>query len=176
MRKNDARLLEALERIYRCLEQETAKLKDVKTASVDKLREMSAEARGYARMLEEISPSGRMIMEYALELQKRHGLVAVETETVTQGFAPVRKARVEEFGLLRLNIGEVRLSWKDGYYSYLIYPDKVEMRAPDEKTAIKLFFSRPFDKQFLRNCQGVATCANLVYLHPELAAVLEQAE
>ncbi|MDR1960792.1 MAG: hypothetical protein LBQ16_00750 [Gracilibacteraceae bacterium] len=172
MRETDGRLLESLEKIHRCLETEMEKLKDIKAAPADSLREMALETRGLARLLEEVSVSGRLVIEYALELRKRNGQIAVETEAVRQDFCAVRQVRVEEFGILRLTIADLCLTWRDGGYNYLFYPDKVEMRSRDEKSVIKLFFSQPFDQRFLCGQSEVLTCPRVLYLHPEIDGAL----
>jgi hypothetical protein len=172
MREFDGRLLESLERIHLCLESEIVKLSGLKATIVDSLREMARETRGYARLLEEISSAGRMIIEYALQLKNRGGQIAVKTDAMNQGFCAVRRAHLEEFGVLRLDIGEARLTWRDDGYNYLFYPDKVEMRSRDEKTTIKLFFSRPFGRKFLSDMGEILTCPLTVYVHPELEEIL----
>ncbi|MDR1319945.1 MAG: hypothetical protein LBK56_00740 [Gracilibacteraceae bacterium] len=171
MRETDERLLEALERIYSCLTAEIENLRDIKVVTLENLREMARETRGYARLLEETSLSGRLIVEYALELKRSDGQIAVETDTVRQGFCPIRRVYIEEFGVVRLEIGDLCLTWRDGAYKYLFYPDKVEMRSQDEKTAVKLFFSRPFDRRFLGERGEILSCPRALYLHPEIINV-----
>ncbi|MDR1603759.1 MAG: hypothetical protein LBS10_03070 [Gracilibacteraceae bacterium] len=174
MQDCDGRVLESLERIYRCLEAEIEKLSDLRAVPLDGLREMARETKGYARLLEEISAAGRVVVEYALLLKRDDGRIALETDAVRQGFCAVRRVHIEEFGVLRLDLGDARLTWRDGGCNYLFYPDKLEMRAQDERTAVKLFFSRSFDRQFLRHKGDLLACPLTSYVHPELEEILRE--
>ena len=168
MREEDAILLECLEDVYHTFEKALKKAQKVRSIHVRKFEQILDELRSERRVFEDISIPARLIVEQLLESQFRVGQVALEAEYLRQPFSGVESVKVEEFGIIRLKLGEVEITWRDGNYSYYLYPDKVELRARDEKSAIKLFFSIPFNRQTLERFLEIKTCPNVVYIHPQL--------
>jgi len=168
MREEDAILLECLEDVYHTFDKALQKAQTVRSIHVRKFEQILDELRSERRVFEDISIPARLIVEQLLESQFRVGQVALEGEYLKQPFTGVEALKVEEFGIIRVKLGEVEVTWRDGNYSYYLYPDKVELRAKDEKSAIKLFFSIPFNRQTLEKFPELRTSPNIVYIHPQL--------
>lgn len=165
---DDEKILASFERLFCALENESKNLKDIRSIHVEKIRELEQEIRAYARIFEDISLPARLILEHILELKHKGGQMALEAENITQYFSTITDVRVEEFGIIKIYTGSVQLSWRDEFYNYLLYPDKVELRTIDEKTAIKLFFSHAFGSQGIQRFNELKTSKQLLYLHPVL--------
>ena len=168
MREEDSLLLECLEDVYHTFEKALKKAQKVRSIHVRKFEQILEELRSERRAFEDISIPARLIVEQLLESQFKVGQVALESEYLRHSFACVDAVKVEEFGIIRVKLGEVEITWRDGNYSYYLYPDKVELRAIDEKSAIKLFFSIPFNRQTLERFPEIITSSNVVYIHPQL--------
>jgi hypothetical protein len=168
MREEDAILLECLEDVYHTFEKALKKAQKVRSIHVRKFEQILDELRSERRVFEDISIPARLIVEQLLESQFRVGQVALEADYLRQPFTGVKAVKVEEFGIIRVKLGEVEITWRDGNYSYYLYPDKVELRAVDEKSSIKLFFSIPFNRQTLERFPEIKTSPNVVYIHPQL--------
>jgi hypothetical protein len=168
MREEDAILLECLEDVYHTFEKALRKAQKVRSIHVRKFEQILNELRSERRVFEDISIPARLIIEQLLESQFRVGQVALEAEYLRHPFTGVEAVKVEEFGIISIKLGEVEITWRDGNYSYYLYPDKVELRAIDEKSAIKLFFSIPFNRDILERFPELKTSSNVVYIHPQL--------
>ena len=168
MREEDPILLECLEDVYLTFEKALKKAYQVRSIHVQKFEQLLVEIRSERRIFEDISIPARLIVEQLLESQFKVGQVAIEAERLKQSFASVAYVKVEEFGIIHLKLGELEISWRDGNYSYYLYPDKVELRAADEKSAIKLFFSISFNRQTLERFPEILISPNVVYVHPQL--------
>ncbi|GAB6151820.1 hypothetical protein JCM17380_05700 [Desulfosporosinus burensis] len=168
MREEDAILLECLEDVYHTFEKALKKAQLVRSIHVQKFERMLVELRSERRVFEDISIPARLIVEQLLESQFKVGQVALEAERFKQGFTGVSFVKVEEFGIICVKLGEVEISWRDGSYVYYFYPDKVELRATDEKSSIKLSFSIAFNRQTLERFPEILTSPNVVYIHPQL--------
>lgn len=168
MREEDEVLLECLEDVYHSFEKAVKKVQKVRSIHVQKMEQLLAELLSERRVFEDISIPARLIIEQLLESQFKVGQVALEAEYLKQSFVGVESVKVEEFGLIRVKLGEVEISWRDGNYSYYLYPDKVELRATDEKSAIKLLFSISFNRQTLERFPEILTSPKVVYIHPQL--------
>lgn len=176
MREEDALLLECLEDVYHTFEKALKKAQKVRSIHVQKFEQILDELRSERRLFEEISIPARLIVEQLLESQLRVGQVALEAEYLRQPFTGVKAVKIEEFGIIRVKLGEVEITWRDGNYSYYLYPDKVELRAMDEKSAIKMFFSISFNQQTLERFPEIITSPNVVYIHPQLEIWLQGAQ
>ena len=168
MREEDEALLECLEDVYYNFEIALKKTQKIRSIHVQKFEQLLNELRSERRVFEDISIPARLIVEQLLESQFKVGQVALESEYLRQPFTGVEAVKVEEFGIIRVKLGEVEISWRDGNYSYYLYPDKIELRANDEKSSIKLFFSISFNRQSLERFPEILTSPNVVYIHPQL--------
>ncbi|MCB8816596.1 hypothetical protein [Desulfosporosinus shakirovi] len=168
MREEDSILLECLEDVYHTFEKALKKANQVRSIHVQKFEQLLVEIRSERRIFEDISIPARLIVEQLLESQFRVGQVAIEAERLKQAFASVSYVKVEEFSKICIKIGELEVSWRDGNYSYYLYPDKVELRATDEKSSIKLFFSIAFNRQSVERFPEILISPNVVYIHPQL--------
>ena len=168
MREEDVILLECLEDVYDTFEKALEKAQKVRSIHVLKFEQFLEDLRSERRIFEDISFPARLIVEQLLESQFKVGQVALETEHLKQSFTGVESIKVEEFGIIRVKLGDVEISWRDGNYSYYLYPDKVELRATDEKSAIKLFFSISFNRQILEMFPEILISPNVSYVHPQL--------
>jgi len=168
MREEDAILLECLEDVYYSFEKALNKAQKVRSIHVRKFEQILDELRSERRVFEDISIPARLIVEQLLESQFRVGQVALEAEYLRHPFTGVESVKVEEFGIIRVKLGEVEITWRDGNYFHYLYPDKVELRARDEKSAIKLFFSIAFNRQTLERFPEIIKSPNVVYIHPQL--------
>jgi hypothetical protein len=171
---NDQILLDSFERIFRVLDQETTRLKEVKSVHTESIREWEREIKAYARILEDISLPARFIIEHILKLRQEAGQMAVEAENIIQGFSPIIDVWVEEFGVIKISTGTIRLTWRDSIYNYLLYPDKVELRTIDEKATLKLFFSHVFSKQEILRFSALKNSPNLLYIHPSMLKIINK--
>ncbi|KGK89752.1 hypothetical protein DP73_08950 [Desulfosporosinus sp. HMP52] len=168
MREEDLILLECLEDVYHTFEKALKKAHQVRSIHVQKFEQLLVEISSERRIFEDISIPARLVVEQLLESQFKVGQVAIEAERLKQSFASVAYVKVEEFGIISTKIGELEVSWRDGNYSYYLYPDKVELRATDEKSSIKLFFSISFNRQTLERFPEILISPNVVYIHPQL--------
>jgi hypothetical protein len=168
MREEDTMLLECLEDVYHNFEKALKRVQKVRSIHVQKFERLLEELLSERRVFEDISIPARLIIEQLLEIQFKVGQVALEAEYLRQPFSGVESVKIEEFGIIRVKLGDVEIRWRDGNYSYYFYPDKVELRANDEKSAIKLFFSISFNQQTLERFPEVLKSPNVVYLHPQL--------
>lgn len=168
MREEDEALLECLEDVYQNFEIALNKARKFRSIHVQKFEQILNELRSERRVFEDISIPARLIVEQLLESQFKVGQVSLEAEYLRQPFTGVEAVKVEEFGIIRVKLGEVEISWRDGNYSYYFYPDKVELRATDEKSSIKLFFSISFNRQSLERFPEILSSPNVVYIHPQL--------
>lgn len=164
----DDLLLECLEDVYHSLEIALRKLGNVRSIHVAEMERLAEELRSERRIFEEISGPARLIVEHLLECQHKNALVSLEAEQISQPFATVGKVSVSPFGMIKLNLSNLELVWRDGNYTYYLYPDKTELRARDEKSGIKLFFSLPFSKQLFEEFTELHAAKNLAYIHPQL--------
>ena len=168
MREEDEALLECLEDVYQNFEIALNKARKFRSIHVQKFEQILNELKSERRVFEDISIPARLIVEQLLESQFKVGQVGLEAEYLRQPFTGVEAVKVEEFGIIRVKLGEVEISWRDGNYSYYFYPDKVELRATDEKSSIKLFFSISFNRQSLERFPEILSSPNVVYIHPQL--------
>jgi len=165
---DDQKLLDSFERIYLALDQEILNLEATRAIYVERMRQWENEIKAYTRIIEEISLPARLILEHILELKHKSGQMAVEGESLTQGYSAINGVTVEEFGLIRISTGTIELSWRDENYNYLFYPDKVELRTVDEKAMIRFFFSHHFSRQHIKKLIEIADSPKLSYIHPVL--------
>lgn len=172
--REDSHVLESLEDIHRFLEEALKPIAKVRSIHVSQLEYVLEGLRGQRRIVEELSHAARIVVEHVLESQLKGGQVAVEAEHFNQAYAFVRRVHVEEFGLIKVLLGGLEISWRDSSYTYYFYPDKVELRANDEKSAIKLFFSRAFSLQRVEQFPELLTSPNVVYVHPQLEKWLKK--
>lgn len=172
--KEDAILLESFDRIFEVIKNETKQLEKVKSIHVERVLQWEKEIRGYARILEDISLPARLIIEHILELKAKAGLMSFESENIVQNFSKIHDVRVEEFGVIKISIGNIELTWRDEVYNYLLYPDKAELRTIDEKSMIKLFFSHHFGRQDIHKFSEVAQSSQLLYIHPDLQKYIDK--
>ncbi|NLO96885.1 MAG: hypothetical protein GX091_02215 [Peptococcaceae bacterium] len=170
----DPKLLDSFERLFKVIDQEVNNFKKVKLVYIEMIRQWEKEIRSYARMIEDISLPSRLILEHILELKQNSGQMAVEAENINQGFASINNVEVEEFGVIKISTGSIKLLWRDADYNYLLYPDKAELRTLDEKTVIRLFFSHNFGQQHIQRFAGILTSPKLLYIHPDLKKFMEQ--
>mgnify|MGYP000875930636 CR=1 FL=1 len=171
---DDLKLLDSFERIYQVIKQEVNNLQEVKLVYVEMIRRWEKEIKSYARILEEISLPSRLILEHILELKQKSGQMAVEAESINQGFAPINYVGVEEFGVVKISTGSIELLWRDADYNYLLYPNKAELRTIDEKAVISLSFSHSFSPKHLQKFAGGLNSPQLLYIHPTLQKFMEQ--
>lgn len=168
MLAEDQLLLECLEDIHYTLEDSLKRVQDVPSALVVRLEQWADELKSQRRIFEEISSPARLIVEHLIDCQNKRALVALESGHFRQAFATVRTVRVEEFGIIRLSVGGLDVTWRDKDYSYYFYPDKIELRATDEKSAVKIFFSLGFSRQTVEKFTEILHYSTVVYVHPQL--------
>ncbi|WP_206812436.1 hypothetical protein [Paradesulfitobacterium ferrireducens] len=164
----DDLLLECLEDVYHSLEKALRKLENVRSIHVAEMERLAEELRSERRIFEELSGPARLIVEHLLECQHKNALVSIEAEQISQPFATVGKISVLPFGIIKLTLSNLELAWRDGNYTYYLYPDKIELRARDEKSGIKLFFTLPFSRQLIEGFADLPAAKNLAYIHPQL--------
>ena len=172
--REDSRLLESLEDIYHFMEQALKPIAKIRSIHVSQIEQMLEGLRGQRRIIEELSPAARVVVEQLLESWTKDGQVAVEAEHFTQAYAFVRGVQVEEFGLVKVLLGGLEISWRDNSYTYYFYPDKVELRSVDEKSAIKLFFSHTFSPQTIELFPELLVSPKVVYIHPQVEKWLKK--
>ena len=173
MREDDL-ILECLENIHIVLEQSLKRMEKLRSVEVFQLENWAEELRSLRRVFEEISYPARLILEHIMHLRQKNGQIALEAEHISQSFSAIGTFKVEQFGIIKLRLGELEISWRDESYTYYLYPDKVELRAIDEKSAIKLFFSLGFSRQLVEKFPELARSPNVVYIHPQLEQWLKK--
>ncbi len=174
MREEDVLLLECLEDISHAIDQSLKDVVKIRSVHIPHLEELAEEIRNYRRIFEEISLPARLIIEHLMHCRQKYGQIALETGQITLAFTGIGKIKVEQFGIIKLKLGECELSWRDGDYKYYFYPDKVELRASDEKSAIKILFSYMFSQQIVEKFPELNHCPNVVYIHPQIEQWLKQ--
>ncbi|MHB8124809.1 MAG: hypothetical protein ACYDEJ_04045 [Desulfitobacteriaceae bacterium] len=168
MREEDGQLLDCIEDVYRVLERALLQIKKVRSIHVTKLETWAEELRSQRRIFEDISLPARLIVEHLIELQYKAGQVALEAEHLSVPLSNVCAVKVEEFGIIKIFLGELEISWHDADYSYYFYPDKVELRAIDERSSIKLFFSVDFSRHTFKKFPELRKASNVIYIHPQI--------
>jgi len=161
-------ILASLERISSVF---TQSLNDIQADSSVHIQQLSAwaeEIRAYIRLFEEISSPARLVVEQILDLKFNDGLLGVETENIKMERSIIDSLQIFEFGVIQVIVGNMQLSWRDGDYNYYFYPDMVELRTADEKSLIKLFFSRNFARQTQIQFAALKNLPQVIYIHPEL--------
>lgn len=176
MREEDFLLLDCLEDIHRVLEQSLKKISKVHSVHVTHLEEWAVELRNHRRIFEEISPPARLIIEHFMHSQQKSGQVALEAGQLSQTFSSIGRIKVEQFGIIKIKLGELEVIWRDGSYSYYLYPDKVELRAVDEKSAVKMLFTLPFTRQTVGKFPELVHSPNVAYIHPQLEEWLKRVQ
>lgn len=171
---HDNLLLECIEDTYRALETTLKKVRGIRSVHVFQLERWAEELRSQRRIFEEISFPARLIVEHLMECQSKNGQVALEAEHLNQSLSSVRAVTIEKFGIIKVTLGELEISWRDDNYSYYFYPDKVELRAIDEKSAIKLFFSLGFSRQLVEGFPELFSSPNVIYIHPQIEEWLKK--
>jgi hypothetical protein len=176
VREEDLLLLECLEDIHRVLDRSLKKISAVRSVHVTHFQEWADELRNNRRIFEEISFPARLIVEHLMHTQHRSGQVALEAGQLSQTFSSISGIKVEQFGIIKFKLGDLEVTWRDGSYTYYLYPDKVELRAVDEKSAVKLFFSIAFSQQMVEKFPELVQSPNVVYIHPELEQGLKKVQ
>lgn len=166
--RNDLLTLECVEELYYQIELILKRLGKNKSVHTIKLEQLAEDLKSQRRVLEDISYPARLIVEHLYEIQSKSGQVAVETDQIHQTYALVNSIKVEEFGIITIGLGQLEISWRDSMYSYYLYPDKVELRAMDEKSSVKLFFSQVFYSQAVERFPEILKDPKIVYIHPQL--------
>jgi hypothetical protein len=166
--KEDEELLDCIEEVYRILENALLHIKKARSIHVTKLETWAEDLRSQRRIFEEITLPARLIVEYLTELQYKAGQVALESEHLKLSSSNVCTVKVEEFGIIKVILGDLEISWRDSDYYYYFYPDKVELRANDERSSIKLFFSVDFSKHVSFRLTELCELPNVKYIHPQI--------
>ncbi|MEL1135284.1 hypothetical protein AAC978_08860 [Desulfitobacterium sp. THU1] len=168
VRKDDLLFLECLEDLHLVIEQSLKKVNKVRSVHVTHFEEWAEEIRNHRRIFEEISLPARLIIEHLMHCRHKAGQVALETGQMSLSFTSIGHIKVEPFGIIRLKCGELETAWRDSSYTYYFYPDKVELRAVDEMSAIKMLFTYPFTQQIVEKFPELIQCPNVAYIHPQL--------
>lgn len=161
-------LLESLEDIHHVIEHSLKKISKVRSVHVHHFEEWAEEVRNHRRIFEEISMPARLIIEHLMHCRHKSGQVALETGQMTLAFTSIGSIKVEQFGMIKIKCGELETSWRDSSYTYYFYPDKVELRAIDEKSAIKILFTYAFTQQIVEKFPELIQCPNVAYIHPQI--------
>lgn len=161
-------LLESLEDIHHVIEQSLKKISKVRSVHVHHFEEWAEEVRNHRRIFEEISMPARLIIEHLMHCRHKSGQVALETGQMSLAFTSIGSIKVEQFGIIKIKCGELETSWRDSSYTYYFYPDKVELRAIDEKSAIKMLFTYAFTQQIVEKFPELIQCPNVAYIHPQI--------
>lgn len=168
MKAEDMLLLECLEDINHTLEQSLRKISNVRSVHLPHIEEWAENVRNYRRIFEEISLPARLIIEQLMDCSQKSGQVALEMGQINLSFSSIGSIKVEQFGIIRIRCGELEASWRDSSYTYYFYPDKVELRACDEKSAIKILFTYAFAQHIVERFPELVQCPNVAYIHPQL--------
>ena len=168
MREEDVLLLESLEDVDFACKEVLQKLRNVRSVHVQKLEQILSELQSERRIFEDISIPARLVVEQLMEFQLHDGHIAVETEYFKLPFRGIDAIQIEKFGIIKIILAGTEIIWRDDNYSYYFYPDKVELRARDEKSAIKLFFANAFHQQTVKRFADLKTSPNVMYVHSQL--------
>lgn len=124
------------------------------------------------RLLEEVSLPCRFLLEhFSLFLGKWDYSIGFQSGQIQSGRSILRDIRVEEWGKVVLQIGNLELAWRDADYTYMFYPDKVILR-PNAvgKADIYLYFSYAFTySNLLQEFKDVEHDPQTSYWHSELS-------
>lgn len=166
--RDDELILESLEEVYYSLQKAIKQGGDARSIHVLQWEKMADVIRSQRRIVEEISIPARLVCEQILECQAKDGQIALEAENLRQTYSSVGSLQVGDFSLIHLTLGDLSFTWRDENYTYYFYPDKVELRAVDEKSAVKLFFSIAFSRQTVARFPEILTLPNVAYVHPQI--------
>lgn len=170
----DKRYLEALEEITRTLWKckEKYQLEGEENypqwARLKTLEEKLATER---RLLEEVSLPCRFILEhFSTFMGKSDHTLGFRLGLLEMGRGILNSFSINEWGNITIEIGNVRLGWRDKDYQYLFYPDKVILRALDRsKPEIHFSFSFAFPySKLLEEFRDVVDHEQTLYFHPDL--------
>jgi len=146
--RRDAHYIEALEELTQTMRRITREYpeggKDPEFQS-QRLRfrhfeEMAASER---RLIEEISPPCRLILEhFSTFLDQPDRSISIRYGQVRYANGEFLGFTINEWGHVTLRIGNCRVTWRDDEYQYMFYADKVVLRAHDiQKPEISLSFT-----------------------------------
>lgn len=172
--ERDQRFLEAYEEItqnlWRCKEKYNL-VEEENHPSAIRLKALEDKLTTERRLIEEISLPCRLILEhFSTFIGKPDHSMGFSFGQLEVGRGTINDFSISEWGNIYIDIGNVRLSWRDNDYQYLFYPDKVILRSIDRsKPEIHIFFNFAFKySKILDEFKKVAADKQTIYCHPDL--------
>jgi hypothetical protein len=169
-KRQDELALEIFEDLYYFLDSKL-KLLSQDNPHRHRLEDIQQFVAGERRVLEEISLPCRFLLEHLMEQQHRGSTVELETENLIITKSPIAGISVQEWGKVKLRLGNLEVSWRDPGSQYYFYPDKVEIRSQDARVrGFQLFFSFPFKSShgLFERYPDLVDHEQIAYWHPEL--------
>jgi len=169
----DKKFLDAYEDLARAFWQVKEMLSDVSQESpqFNRLSLIEKKLTTERRIIEEISLPCRFILEhFSTFMGKFDHTLGYRVGQFQAGRALLSDFRVEKWGKIVLNMGNVQLTWRDEDYRYLFYPNKVVLRARDRiKPEMHLSFSFTFKhSHLLEMFKDVKNHPQVEYWHDDL--------
>jgi hypothetical protein len=123
------------------------------------------------RLLEEISPPCRLILEHFTVLMDRPDqMIRFRYDLIEAGKGSFHGFVINEWGHVTINVGNTYIAWRDADYQYMFYPDKVILRALDAAKP-ELHFAFDFSLKYsrlLEDFRDVPSHPHTIYVHPDL--------
>ncbi|MCL1848437.1 MAG: hypothetical protein FWF83_02030 [Clostridiales bacterium] len=132
------------------------------------LEELAASER---RLIEEVSPPCRLILEHlSTFIDQPDRSVSIKYGQIMYSHGDFLGFTINEWGHVTLKIGNCRLTWRDDEYRYMFYADKIVLRANDiQKPEISLSFT--FSLKYSKLLEGfpdVPGHPQTAYYQPDL--------
>jgi hypothetical protein len=123
------------------------------------------------RLIEEISPPCRLVLEHFTLLRDRPDqMIRFRYDLIEAGKGSFHGFVINEWGHVTVNIGNTFIAWRDEDYQYMFYPNKIILRALDA-TKPELHFAFDFSLKYsrlLEDFRDVPVHPHTIYIHPDL--------
>jgi hypothetical protein len=123
------------------------------------------------RLIEEISPPGRLVLEHFTLLRDRPDqMIRFRYDLIEAGKGSFHGFVINEWGHVTVNIGNTFIAWRDEDYQYMFYPNKIILRALDAAKP-ELHFAFDFSLKYSRLLEDfgdVPVHPHTIYIHPDL--------
>ena len=136
-----------------------------------RFRQMEDTVASERRLIEEISPPCRLILEhFSTFVDQPDRGIGIRYGQSRYSNGDFLGFSINEWGHVTLNIGNCRITWRDDEYQYMFYADKIVLRANDiQKPEISLSFTFSLKySKLLQAFRDVPGHPQTAYYQPDL--------
>lgn len=127
------------------------------------------------RLIEEISRPGRLLFEhFSVFLERMDYTIGFICGDIKTGRGMLSNMRIGEWGVISIEIGDIKVTWRDVDVNYMFYQDSIIVRPKDSSQVdIKFFFSYllKYNRDQLKRFQDVAEDEQTLYWHKDLTII-----